>query len=456
MENKIEKKKITIEEVITAFKEIYLLADEGVVPMMLATVIANRLFLDDHPVWLLFLAGSSSGKTALMQTLDKIGPWIIPIDTLTTNTFASGLTRTEETSLLHKANRGILVFKDFTTLTSMNEEGLRELMGQLRAIYDGSFNKKTGNAQDIDWHGKVGVIAGGTIAVQRKMREYSAQGERFLNYCIAQPNAIEMTTRAVRNQRNLKEKEEKLQLFVKDFIDQIMSGGTTKEFRVPEAIETEMIRVADFSTLARSPVMLDKKTGHVSWVPEREMPSRMAIQLFNLAKALMIMSDEKVLSERNAKILYQCAMDSIPTERRLAMKVLTEYMSASTKNMAIHLNYPTDAVLSWLMQLNARKLIDRVARGDGSADTWVLKPEYKIVMAKYERIRERSEHLTPTEEEIKKFETAQAEVISATDDSLLNQIYSAKREDESDITVFDNPTVPPPAESKPIEIPLDW
>ncbi len=346
----MEPKKITIEEVEKAFDDLYLIEDKGVIRIMLATVIANRLFLEDRPVWLLLLAGSSSGKTAILQTLDTAGEWIVPIDTLTANTFASGLQRSEETSLLHKANRGVLVFKDFTTITSMQEDALREIMGQLRAIFDGSFNKKTGNGQNIDWKGKIGVIAGGTIAVQRKMRQFSENGERFINYCIAQPDARAMTERAVSNQENFKVREEFLQQIVKDFITQMISTGSGIKFKMPEKVKDELIDAADFCTLARSPVILDKKTGRVSWVPEREMPSRVAIQLINLGKSLMLMSDEKELSSRNAKILYQCAFDSIPTERRLVMKVLTKYKSASTKNLAIHLNYPTDPVLSWCAQ----------------------------------------------------------------------------------------------------------
>jgi len=415
---------LTIEDVEKAFDDVYLIADRGVVRIVIATIIANRLFLTDKPVWLLLLAGSSSGKTAILQTLDTVGQWIVPIDTLTTNTFASGLARSEETSLLHKANRGVIVFKDFTTLTSMNEDALREILGQLRAIYDGSFEKKTGNNQDISWKGKIGVIAGGTIAVQRKMRQYSEQGERFINYCMLHPDANDMTRRAIENQEHMKEKEESLQNTVKDFINQTIAKGLKDKFVIPEDLKEELIKVADFCTLARSPVILDKKTGRVSWVPEREMPSRVAIQLINLGKSLMLMSSEKELSKRNAKILYQCAMDSIPTERRLVMKILTKYKMASTKNLAIHLGYPTDPILSWCAQLNARKLVDRIAKGDGNSDTWILKDEYRTIMARFENIKQLDEMLTVSEEEESGYAADDEKI--AGDRSLLENIYEVE------------------------------
>lgn len=388
-----------IKELEKEIQDVYLLNDKGIIRIILATVLANKLGLSSKPVWLLILAGSSSGKTALLQTLEKIGDWIIPVDTLTTNTFASGLARSEEVSLLWKANNGILVFKDFTTLTSMNEEGLRELMGQFRAIYDGSFDKKTGNGQDVKWVGRIGVIAGGTIAVQRKMRQFSEQGERFINYIIKAPDSKEMTRRAVKNQRKLKEKEEYLAEVVASFINTKLLEVQDDDLKIPEDIENEIIEVADFCTLARSPVILDKRTGKIEFVPEREMPSRVAIMLTNIAISLMMISNEKELSRENALILYKTAMDSIPVERRMILRLLAQYRGSTTKNLAVKLNYPTGPILSWLGQLNARNLIIR-AGTNGTSDVWKIKDEFKNIVLRYEDLQEINEDLQPTEEEL--------------------------------------------------------
>ena len=87
---------MTIEELEEKIKEVYLLVDEGIIRISLATIIGNRISVADKPIWLLLLAGSSSGKTAVMDLLTKCGPWMVPVDTLTTNTFE----RTEDPSLL--------------------------------------------------------------------------------------------------------------------------------------------------------------------------------------------------------------------------------------------------------------------------------------------------------------------------------------------------------------------
>ena len=151
----------------------------------------------------------------------------------------------------------------------------------------------------------------------------------------------------------------------------------------------EMIAVADFATQARSPVTMSKKDPTmVEFVGDREMPSRMAIMLSNIALALMVISGEKKLGEQNAKILYKTAMDSIPVERRIILTLLAQYTEATTKALATHLNYPTTTIRAWCNQLNALKMINRKAagKGVGSSDSWQLKKEYKDVLLRYEGI----------------------------------------------------------------------
>lgn len=419
-----EQLNLTIEQIEQKINDVYLLIDKGIIRMVIATVLGNRLGLSDKPIWLLLLAGSSSGKTALMGIIDKCGPWIVPIDTLTTNTFASGLKRDEEVSLLYKASNGVLVFKDFTTITSMNEEGLREIMGQLRSIYDGEFTKRTGNAVDVEWKGKVGIIAGGTIASQRKMRQFSEQGERFINYIINVADSKEITRRAMHNQKNLKLQADYLAETVGKFINDKLQTIDKDKLVIPDDIKEAMIDVADFATRARSPVTMDKKDpSMVLFVGDREMPPRVAMMLGNLAVALMVICDEKELSPLNAKILYKTALDSIPVERRIVLSVLAKYKNATTKAIATHLHYPTITVRAWLNQLNALRLLKRQSGGSGKgvSDTWTLMQEYKEVMIKYENIDEVDEALEESDDESYEIENAYVAASDIDDDKLLSQ-----------------------------------
>jgi len=415
-----EQLKLTIEKIESEINKVYLLIDKGIIRMVIATVLGNRLGLSDKPIWLLLLAGSSSGKGAIMSILDQVGPWLVSIDTLTTNTFASGLKRDEEVSLLYKVNNGVLIFKDFTTLTAMNEEGLREIMGQLRMIYDGEFTKRTGNDNDVVWRGKVGIIAGGTIASQRKMRQFSEQGERFINYVINVADAKEMTRRAMDNQKDMKEKIDYLAEIVGKFINDKLLTVNKNELIIPEDIREAMIDVADFATRARSPVTMSKKDPTmVEFVGDREMPPRVAMMLANLAIALMVICDEKELSPLNAKIIYKTALDSVPVERRIVLSLLAKYKNATTKALATQLNYPTITIRAWCNQLNALKMINR--ESGGSSDTWTLRKEYKETMVKYENIEEVNEELEEVDDGYE-IENAYVSAQDLDEDELLSKV----------------------------------
>lgn len=411
---------VTIEDVERAFNEVYLLADPGIIRVVLATVISNRLTISDKPIWLLLIAPSSGGKTAIMGSLDNLGSWIIPIDALTTNTFASGFRSTESISLLDKANGGILVFKDFTTLTSMNKEGLDEIMGQLRGIYDGSYNKKTGTGVEVNWKGKIGIIAGGTVAVQRVLRQYSQQGERFINYIIKQPDRVEMTKRAIRNQKNMKDKEAHLQEIVRSFVEQTMARAYNVDTMIDDELENEMIEVANLATLARSPVILNRQSGKLEWVPDAEMPARVATQFTNYAISLGLMNQDGQLNPIDRSIIYKIAFDSIPADRRLVLQLLTKWKHATTKSLAISLDYPTETVRSWCIQLNALKMVDRDA-GSGTSDGWSLKPQFREVISKYEKIICLNEELAVSKEAEEAYEDESSHA-SPTDEEMLGKI----------------------------------
>lgn len=384
----------TIEKVEEEFAKFLLLADEGIVRLTCAVAIANRIGTD--PVWLLILGPSSGGKTEIIRSLDKL-PFIHPIDLLTTNTFASGMMKNRtETSLLNKVNGGILTFKDFTTLLSMNKEGLNDIMGQLRSIYDGTFSKRFGTGEEVNWVGKIGVIAAGTGECQRVMRQYSKNGERFINYTMRQPDRKGAMRMAAKNQKDIKAKRDAVQDMVQDFIEGMCNKLVENQSYVTEEVQGEMFDIADFSCLARSPVILNFKTNAVEFVPEPEMPMRVSTQLINIANVFMGMNNG-VLSDKDRKILYKIALDSIPVHRRMVLSILTKYEYVTTKAIALKLNYPTETVKIWLTEIDALKLCDRKEKMEGNADGWTLKKEWRQLLGKFDGIEVLDTELTETE-----------------------------------------------------------
>lgn len=395
--------KLTIEDVEKEIRDVYLLKDEGIIKLIAGFVLSNRKYLNDPPIWLIVLGGSSAGKTIMLQLISKCGRWVVPVDTLSSNTFLSAAKLDKSSSLLDEARNGVLVFKDFTTITSMQEDGLREIMGQMRAIYDGEFTKRVGNGNSQTWTGKVGILGAGTIDVQRKMRQYSKNGERFLNYIPDVADAREIGYRAMANQKNIRTKESELATIFGRFITERLAD---ESWMLPdsasEEFEKEMVDIAEFCTLARSPVEMNfKNPCIVNFVGDREIPGRMAMMLKSLGIGIMMACEEKKLTPAIAKILYKVALDSIPAERKLVLVMLAKYRSASTRNIAIRMNLTTDTVRAWLNQVNALKMIDRFSGEKKNGDMWSMKPQYKELLIEYLGIEDEDIELEVTEEEEK-------------------------------------------------------
>lgn len=394
----------TIEELKDIVNEVFLIADDGVVEALCATVITNRLRGD--AVWMMLVSPSSGGKSELIQALDGL-KFIHPISDLTVNTFASGFkTKEGESSLLWKANKGIFTFKDFTSILSKNKDAKKEIMGQLREIYDGKYTKRTGNQNDTNWTGKIGAIAGSTEMVYEALADLSAMGDRFIMYNMDQPPRLEVARRVLSNAHDIKEKRKKIMDAFSYYINYALEKGGKEDITLSNEIKEELLEVADFATQVRSAVITDFKTGAVDFVPSAEMPMRVAAQLYNIATGFVIlnrarplaMQDPNALTDSQKRILYKFAMDSIPKKRRIALQVIAKYDTGISSGLvATKLNYPTGTVTKWFSQLNGLGIVERVKQSGGFGDKWIMRAQYRKVMIKFDHI-ETEEVATNSEE----------------------------------------------------------
>lgn len=388
---------VSIELLEKEVEKVFLLKDKGLVRMVVATIIANRMPLD--PVWLLLIAPPSSGKTEMIASISGLD-FVFPISDLTVNTFASGQKKMgKETSLLLKINNGIMAFKDFTSVLSKNKDAKKEIMGQLREIFDGEYVKRTGTGDDITWRGKVGAIAGCTEIIYRHIEEMSAMGDRFIMYSIEQPDRKEVSRRALANQNEMQEKREHIKACFTFFINHVISKLDTDEFILNAEVQEQLLDVADFATRVRSAVLTDFKSGLVDFVPKAEMPMRVAGQLYTLGAAFIAINRASPhirpnspahagqLTKQEERLLFKTAFDSIPRTRRDAIIPLVKYKQGiSTAGLATYLDLPTPSVGKYLAQVNALGICTRIKKGGSQGDTWKIKEEYRQIMLQIEDI----------------------------------------------------------------------
>lgn len=374
--------RISFEEYKATIEKWMLLNDPGIVKLLPAIYVANALKGRD-PVWVMVVGPSGGGKTEILGSLLDM-PKMYPVSLITPNTFLSGFPGKGDTSLLPKVNGKILMFKDWTSILSMNKENRNEIMGQLREIFDGHLKKPFGNGKVAEWRGKVGVLAGCTPAVDLAAQMHASLGERFIYYRLNMPDRLEVARRVLSNN----DKVETMRLEMRDALYAFMKGVSTAT-EVPELTEElkeDLIKVANLSTLARSGVIRDygpKK--EVVYVPSPEMPTRIVQQLSTIATALMMVNGGTYDKEVDKPILTKIAMDSIPQTNRMVMEVLAEKTHQTTKDIALKLGYPTSPVHTYLENLALLGVCERIQGKDagpdmGNADRWSMKVDFVVIV----------------------------------------------------------------------------
>ena len=390
------------------FESVYLIKDPYILKMLLASVISQDLPQD--PIWIIVVAPSGGAKSEFINSLSGCRG-VSQLSTLSTNTFASGMrVAGQETSLLNKigANtetpgNGIITFKDLTSLLSERPDDRSIIMGQLREIYDGHYIKQFGNGKEVDWTGKITVIAGATYSIYRMKREYSAMGERFLMYNMIQPDRKEAADKAMSNQESGKIKEDRLMLAeaVSTYKNKTIELPTEKVKISPE-LKNELLDLSELATRSRSSVERNWRSPQqeITEVHPPEMPTRFASVLQSYSRSLMIMNwneygKMEILPE-DKTILYKLALDSIDRQRRIAMQELSRYDVIETSGLAVKLKLPANSVRRWLEELTALEIVHREKQTGPKGDRWSIIPKYREIIHKFEGIELIGGELTET------------------------------------------------------------
>jgi hypothetical protein len=336
------------------------------VDIALAVVVANRMTAD--PLWVFLVAPPSSGKTEIINSLRDV-PDVFPLSSLTSQTFASGFERKGvETSLLPKIAGKTVTMKDFTTILTMYREKRAEILAQLREIYDGSYSKQWGNGKELDWSGKIGLLAGVTGVIDREYALGAILGERFLMYRVKGASARTLARRAIQqNSTWEQDQRQTLRQVVADYLAGLLPVAPPTS----EPMLEGMAALAEFTAKARSPVFFDARTGAIDLIPEPEAPGRLAKQFTLLARALAVVRQESAVSMATYSTVVQVAHDSLPATRKVVLQaVLDQVVPANTTEIATGIDYPTSSTRKYLEELAAVCFVVRLPEGQGKADRW--------------------------------------------------------------------------------------
>lgn len=277
----------------------------------------------DKPAWYMLLGDSGTGKTALaIDPCQRIHRTHI-LSQVSKNAFISGYkgTNSSEKGLLQRGSDSksmIWLFKDFTTVVSMNENDARTISGQLREAWDGETSKATGLGQ-VKWKGRITCIAAGTPAVERHWAKFREYGERFVTYRWRTPLDRIKTLTWVAYQAQFRDKideslkEQVFQLLHPSWLGELLK--TPLDLTIPPAFFLRLANLVDLT--ARMTTIAQRNfQGKLVNIPAPEMGSRLINATQYMAKGHMALMGRPVAGEPEERLAKRLLMDSIPLLRR--------------------------------------------------------------------------------------------------------------------------------------------
>jgi len=247
--------------------------DNGIIDVILASIVANSLKLGD-PVWLTLIGPSSGGKSQIIRPISQANTSLIHrLDDLTPNTFISGSLGIEKSFLGRMGNHGIISMDDLTVLFSKNAEARGEILSQFRMIYDGRFSKSSGSrADDMLWpidksRGYVGIISGSTPSIYRFLAEVADMGERFINYRMKPTDMHKMADFINANTISSESLDKSLAELYKEFITTLLHEPDVRQYApLSPEVKDIITSIAEYATLLRTPVHIDERRDRKSVV----------------------------------------------------------------------------------------------------------------------------------------------------------------------------------------------
>lgn len=374
IEIQVKRDTLSYIELCAVFEKWLLIADQNVIRILLASLIAHHFETD--PLWIFFVAPSSGSKTEIITTVSDLDFTYLLSD-LTPQTLVSGMPtkKDHDPSLLSQLKNHVLVMKDFTTVLSMRHEDKGMILAQLREIYDGHYKKTFGTGKTVDWHGRLTLIAGVTTIIDMHSMVFQTMGERFLMYRIPQAKDVDVAKRALSNYGHEKEMREELKSAVSKYFYSLHIPSVS-DIELPQDIIDSLSTVASWVVRARSGIIRDGFKKELVFKPIPEAPARFAKQLGTLAKALAVLAGRTVVTLDDYYMVLKVAFDVIPSNRTEHLLALCgETHMTSTTHIAQKTSYSRPGSNVILEDLTALNIVKVKRGGSGQANIWGLSRE---------------------------------------------------------------------------------
>lgn len=340
--------------------------DLGALTTVLAAAAVEQL--DGDPVWLLVVSGSGNAKTETVGALAGIGANVTSTITsegaLLSASGAKERTKESNGGLLRKmGDRGLLVIKDFTSIISMNRDLRTAVLGALREVYDGYWERNVGTdgGRTLTWAGRLVLIGATTTKYDAAHSVIAAMGDRFaLLRMDSTTGRIAAGRQALKNVGQETVMRAELSAAVGQLLAHIDHDAGTLETDDMEAL----LEAADLVTLSRTAVEVDYRGDPIE-AHAPEMPTRFAKMLGQIMRGALTIGVDRDNARHTA---LRVARDSMPPLRAAILADIAEHPGSPTRDVVKRIQRPrttTDRALQELHLIGLLHVIDAPA---GSLD----------------------------------------------------------------------------------------
>ena len=297
----------------------------------LRIVLAAAKALDLHmrPVWIMLIGPGSVGKTEFfIQSAKAYRPHEVA-DDLTIPGLLSGSNKNYDKGVLRRlGKRGLLLVPDFTVILNQSEDKRTAIMGVWRRIYDGEYERKV-DGEQLVWKGSINVILACTNAIERYYRVHSDMGERFLSVRLDKRDACDDLAH---KQEAQEQDHDGFQAEVREAARQYLETETDDKPELTFALRKVVLQWADLISLGRIGVSRNYKDEIVG-VAQEEGASRASQQIMSLVAADALLQGQEEANGRQIQLVKRVAFDSIPSNRRAVLQVLSPDVAIQYHNL---------------------------------------------------------------------------------------------------------------------------
>jgi hypothetical protein len=340
--------------------------DLGALDAVLAAAAVEQL--DGDPAWLLVISGSGNAKTETVAALTGAGALMTSTITsegaLISASSAKEKTKDSNGGLLRRiGDRGVFVIKDFTSILSMNRDLRNQVVGALREIYDGYWERNVGTdgGRALSWTGRLVMIGAATTAYDAAHSVIASMGDRF---ALVRMDSTTGRMAAGRQALSNVGKETDMRKDLATTTGRLLRHLDTTRAELTETDMETLLDAANLVTLSRTAVERDYRGDPVE-AHAPEMPTRFAKQLGQILRGALACGHPH---DHALQTALRVARDSIPPLRAAILADIGEHPQSACRDVVKRLQRPRTTIDRALQELHLIGLLHIVEATPGGLD----------------------------------------------------------------------------------------